>query len=327
MVNAMRIAVGQVSEVDERFLRFAAQIGASGIVVNTPALPWQGCYATDDLRRLREQIEQHGLRLEAVENVPLGVYRDAIVGGPASDEQTAGYCETIRNLAAAGIDTLGLHWLADGVWRTASARARGGARAGAFSLEHYDREIDSTPGLDTRANLIRFLHAVVPVAEGVGVRIALHPDDPPLPSTVTPTRVLSSREDYERVLSEFSSPALGVNFCLGSFAEMGGTPLVTLESLAKEGRVVYAHFRNVIGSVPSFAESFIDEGDVDIAEALAILVRSSFDGCVIDDHVPELDGESAEGSAHPSGWQYRGHAHATGFLQGALAALRLSDPQ
>jgi mannonate dehydratase len=322
----MRIGVGQISQVDDRYLRFAAQIGASGVVINTPALPWDGGFATHDLRRVREQIETHDLRLEAIENVPLGAYRDVIVGGPASDEQTAHYCQTIRNLGAAGIDTLGLHWMTDGVWRTAEARVRGDARATAFSLESFSREVEAHPEVDTRATLIRFLRKIVPVAESAGVRLALHPDDPPLPAAITPSRVLSSREDFERVLSEIPSPALGVNFCLGTFTEMGGTPLATLERFVTDGRVVYAHFRNVVGSVPSFAESFIDDGDVDIAEALAILMRSSFDGCVIDDHVPHLDGETSEGGAHPDGWQYRGHAHATGFLQGAVAALRLSSP-
>jgi mannonate dehydratase len=322
----MRIGVGQISEVDERFLRFAAQIGASGVVVNTPSLPWDGGFAADDLHRLRTQIEAHDLRLEAIENVPLAGYRDVVVGGPRSSEQTAHYCQTIRNLGVAGIDTIGLHWMSDGVWRTADARVRGDARATAFSLESFSLDEESQPQVDTRATLSRFLREIVPVAERAGVRIALHPDDPPLPASITPGRVLSSREDFERVLSEFPGHTLGVNFCLGTFTEMGGDPLATLERFARDGRVVYAHFRNVVGSVPSFAESFIDDGDVDVAAALAILLRSSFDGCVIDDHVPQLDGESSEGGAHPDGWQYRGHAHATGFLQGAAAALRLSVP-
>ena len=135
----MRIGVGQISQVDERYLRFAAQIGASGVVINTPALPWEGGYATHDLRRVREQIEAYDLRLEAIENVPLDAYRDVIIGGPRSDEQTSDYCQTIRNLGAAGIDTLGLHWMTDGVWRTADARVRGDARATAFSLDNFSR--------------------------------------------------------------------------------------------------------------------------------------------------------------------------------------------
>jgi len=128
----MRVAIGQFAAVDEPILRLASQLGASGVVVNTPDLggpPWR----TAELVALREQVEAHGLRLEAIENVPHEHYRDAILGLDGRDACVADYRQTVRALGAAGIDMLGLNWMAGGVGRTSFLQpGRGGALVTAF---------------------------------------------------------------------------------------------------------------------------------------------------------------------------------------------------
>src|SRR4029077_2762360 len=125
-------------------------------------------------------------------NVPYGHWDRVLRGLPGRDEQLENYCKTIRNMAAAGIFTLGHHFLPTYVWRTdLEARGRGGARVTAFDAERASEGnalagYKLTPGgtfdetIDRErmwANYRVFLDAVLPVAEEVGVRLALHPDD------------------------------------------------------------------------------------------------------------------------------------------------------
>src|SRR4051794_24591504 len=106
-----RIALGAVRRLDDRLLRFGAQLGLAGVIVNTPLdLPGETRWAVDDLRRMRERVEAYDLRVEAVENVPTGFYRDAILGGPAQAEQLVHMRATIQALGEAGIPVFGFHW-------------------------------------------------------------------------------------------------------------------------------------------------------------------------------------------------------------------------
>ena len=185
MAETMRVAIGQFSELTDEMLRFAKQLGVSGIVLNTPKIPGEKRWEFMDLLRLRVQCEEYGLRLEAIENTPIRFYDKAMLGLPGRDEQIENYCETIRNLGRAGIPILGYHWMANGVWRTSrTAFGRGGARVTAFDLDLVQNAPPTHGRVFTEEEMWRnyeyFLRAVVPVAEEAGVKLALHPDDPPV---------------------------------------------------------------------------------------------------------------------------------------------------
>jgi mannonate dehydratase len=117
MAEAMRVAVGQFSELSHERLSFARQLGAAGVQLNTPVLPGEERWELNDLLWLRRRCESYGLRLEALENTPISFYDKAMLGLPGRDEQIEHYQATIRNLAAAGIPILGYHWMAQ--WRLA----------------------------------------------------------------------------------------------------------------------------------------------------------------------------------------------------------------
>jgi mannonate dehydratase len=323
----IRIALGAVRRLDDRVLRFGAQLGLEGVVLNTPVdLPPESPWRVDDLVALRRRVESHGLRVEAVENTPTAHYRDAILGGPHAAEQTAAYCETVRALGAAGIPVLGFHWMANEVWRTdLRAEGRGGARVTAF-----DRALLATPDRPTHGRAYgenelwrgfeRFTAAVLPVAEEAGVRLALHPDDPPLPSLGGVPRLFATVDGLRRALDV--APGLGLELCLGTISSMGPGAVEAMEELAAGGHVVYVHFRDVRGHVPHFEECFLGEGNVDVARAMRALVRSGFDGFLIDDHTPLLDGDpDIAADWTKSEYAYVGRAHAVGYLQGLLAAV------
>ena len=345
--QGIRIAVGQFNELTEEKLRFAAQIGVGGIQLNTPKLPGDSRWEEADLRALVETTQAHGLELEAIENVPVHFYDKAMLGLPGRDEQIENYCATVRAVGAAGIPVLGYHFMPNSVWRTARmAPGRGGAgctqfdmavveklsgrealsqflptslgRQEAMPLREGDDVIDAE---QMWANYAYFIKAVLPVAERAGVKLALHPDDPPVPMLGGVARLFWEPAGFKRAW-EISAQSLawGLDLCLGCCSEMTGGALSVremIEFFGPKGRIFYVHFRDVKGTVPNFTECFIGEGNFDPAEAMSLLRHNGFTGFLLDDHVPHMDGDTE--------WNHRGRAHAIGYMQGLLRMGKLAE--
>jgi mannonate dehydratase len=317
--EVMRVALGQFSEPTDDILRFAKQIGVDGVLLNTPRLPGEKRWEFMDLLRLRTRIEDYGLRLEALENVPLRFYDQAMLGLEARDEQIENYQETIRNVGRAGIPILGYHWMPNSVWRTSTTTpGRGGAQVTSFDMALVENAPLSHGRVFTADEMWRhyayFMEAVLPVAEEAGVRLALHPDDPPVESLGGVARLFSSFEGFERgVLDVAPSPNHGLDFCMGCWSEMGKGVIDPIRYFGSRGRIFYVHFRDVQGVVPKFQECFLGEGNVDVVEAMRTLKEVGFTGFMIDDHVPHVVDDTH--------WGHRGRAQATGYMQGLLAAV------
>ncbi len=342
-MEQVRVAVGQVSQLTDEILAFARQLGVSGMQVNTPALPGVHRWEYADVRALRARCEEYGLRLEAIENVHLDFYDKVMLGLPGRDEQIAHYCATIRNIGRAGIPILGYHFSPNSVWRTArSPVGRGGARVTSFDMAvvaerqgdvlvaRTDRSGSDDP-FDTRgiipaaayelsetemwANYTYFIEAVIPVAEEAGVKLALHPDDPPVESLGGIARLFRNFDGFKRAMEIADSDAWGLDLCLGCWSEMGGERAVleAIDYFGPRGKILYVHFRDVQGTVPQFAECFIGEGNFNAAKVMHALKRVGFTGFLLDDHVPFMVNDTDYG--------HRGRAHAIGYMQGLLAAL------
>ena len=177
-----------------------------------------------------------------------------------------------------------------------------------------------------RANHQYFLDAVLPVAEQVGVRLALHPDDPPTDIPLgSAARIFSTPASLARGLEQaHGSPVWGLNLCLGSVSEMGGQAAVdeVISRFGSAGRIWYVHFRDVRGQVPAFTECFLGEGNLDPPAVIRRLMTVGFDGFLIDDHVPAMVGDpSTWADSSSAAYCSRGRAHAIGYLQGVLDAL------
>jgi mannonate dehydratase len=326
MTNTMRVAIGQFNELSHERLTFAQQIGASGVLLNTPLLPGDTRWELHDLRWLRRRCDEYGLRLEALENVPTRFYDRAMMGLDGCDQQIADYQATIRNMGEAGIPILGYHWMPNGVWRTPSVKARGGAIATAFDINQIDsaplvagvrkhpllgdRELSAEQMWD---NYQYFMERVLPVAEAAGVTLALHPDDPPVPALGGIARLFGSFEGFRRAVEAFDSPQHGLDFCMGCWSEMGPGAVEAIRYFGSRGKIVYVHFRDVQGHVPVFQECFLGEGNVDVVAAMRALKEVGFSGFIIDDHVPALIDDT--------GWGHRGRAHATGYIMGLVEAV------
>ena len=318
MSDMMRIATGQFNEPTAEILSFAAQMGVSGIVLNTPRLPGQERWEARDLKRLRKRVEDFGLRIESIENVPTQFYDQAMLGTDGASRQIKNYQHTIRSLGEAEIPILGYHWMPNGVWRTSQkTRTRGGALATAFDMNELVDDHNTHAGDFNEAHLWstyeQFTHAVLPVAETSGVRLALHPDDPPISPLGGVARIMSSLQGFKKAMAIADSPNNGLDFCMGCWSEMGEDVISTIKHFLSHNQIFYMHFRDVQGTVPTFNECFLGDGNVDIVAAMRTLYRGGFTGFLIDDHVPHMTDDTP--------WGHRGRALATGQMMGILAAL------
>ncbi|MEM7035274.1 MAG: mannonate dehydratase [Chloroflexota bacterium] len=298
----MRIALGQTNQLTDEIVAFAHQLGIKDIQFNmyhgSPHLPGETHWEYMDLLQLRTACEDAGLRLNAIENVPINFYDKIMLGQPGRDQQIEYMSTTIRNMGRAGIPIFGYHFIATGVWRTSrTAPARGGALTTAFDYDlvedaplSYDRVYSED---EIWENYTYYMKAIIPVAEEAGVGLALHPDDPPVPSLGGVPRLFRSLEAFKRAIDEIGdSPNHGLDFCVGSWSEMSPDEcLQGLRYFLERDRIFYVHFRDVLGSVPKFREAFINEGNLNMFEVMKILYEGGFQGFLIDDHVPQMVGD------------------------------------
>ncbi len=292
-------------------------------------------WTLEELAALRRAVESAGLKLEAIENFDPAHWGDILLDGPRRAQHVENVKAIIRRLGEAGVPIMGYNFSLAGVaGRTRGPHARGGAISvgmdgpcdkpmpeGMVWNMVVDPAAPSRPAVAVApathaqlwSRLQRFLEEVLPVAEKAGVRLALHPDDPPLPSVRGQPRLVYQPEMYRRVLELAPSPANRLEFCVGSIAEMTeGDVYESVDLHSREGRIAYVHLRNVRGKAPHYRETFIDDGEVDVLRVLAILKRNRFDGVIIPDHAPQMS------CAAP--W-HAGMAFALGYLRAGMQAL------
>jgi len=277
---------------------------------------------------LKEYTEKFDLKLEMIENVPIRFFDKIILGLPGRDEQIENYIKTLRNMGEVGIPILGHHFCPTWAWRTSIREPyRGGALVSA-----YDRSIeDKVPNAYTQSknhminmsedcplptqedlwnNFTYFIKAVIPEAEKAGVKLITHPSDPPLETVAGVPRIFISQEDFEKAEKIADNPAWGINFCMGTFSQLGGEECVMnmIKRFVPENRIHMIHFRDVQGQVDKFKECFLGEGRYNPANVMNTLVELGYEGLVLDDHVPFLTADSR--------WGHTSRAYTYGFLKG-----------
>jgi mannonate dehydratase len=290
-------------------------------------------WSLEELLALRREVEAAGLRLEAIENFDPAHWHDVLLDGPQKRRQLENVKTIIRRLGQAGIPIMGYNFSIAGVaGRTTGPYARGGAPS--VGMEGpFDKPLprgmvwnmivdpDAPAGTVPPATadelwrrLADFLDEVLPVAEQAGVKLALHPDDPPTPTMRGQPRLVYQPRLYQKLIDLNPSPANALEFCVGTLAEMTeGDIYEAVDRYSRQGRIGYVHLRNVTGKVPHYRETFIDDGDVDILRVLRILRDNGFTGVVIPDHTPQM--------ACAAPW-HAGMAYALGYIQAALKTLR-----
>ena len=315
----MRPGFGQFQVASEEYLLFAQQFGATDVLFNTPLIPGDGGrWALQDLVKLRLRVEQFGLSLTALENVPTNFYDHIMLGGPKRDEQIENMIATVRNIARAGIPIFGYNWMPSHVWRTPPVAIRGGALATAFDADiaskfplTHDREYSEE---EMWANLEYWIKIITPIAEEEGIRLGIHPCDPPVEKLGGIPQLLRSFEAYKRLIEIYPSESNGIEFCQGTFSEMKDDIYEMIRYFGERHKILYVHYRNVSGKVPNFYEEFVNTGYVDMHKAMKIYHEVKFDGFFIDDHVPHTHGDTP--------WGHRGRAFANGYIQAMIEAVQ-----
>lgn len=274
----------------------------------------------DTLLRVRNRFADNDIPLQVVEDRP--PMTQTVLGEDGRDEEIETVKQLLRNMGRLGIETYCWVWteIPMGVLRTSdSIPGRGDSL-----LTGYDHELsergDKHPAAGiTEAelweNLQYFLDEVVPVAEEAGVKMALHPDDPPISPVRGVPRIATSVEDYERILDLHDSSNHGVTFCQGNFAAMETDVPTAIERLGD--RIHFVHFRDVEGTPESFVETWQDDGPTDMRKAIETYRDIGFDGPIRPDHVPKMVGEEDREGVH-AGYTDMGRLFAIGYIRGLL---------
>ncbi|MCH2570739.1 MAG: mannonate dehydratase [Planctomycetes bacterium] len=316
----MRVGLGQFDDASDEQLSFVKQCGVDDFLLNTPKLPGKERWEFQDLLQLRTRAENAGLRLMSLENVPMCFYDKIMLGLEGRDAQLTNMSETIRNMGKAGIPILGYHFMPGGVWRTSdSTPVRGGALATSFEMTR----VANAPLIAERSYTEEemwdhydwYLERILPVCEEANVRLALHPDDPPVPAIGGIARLFRNFENFKRALEVHDSPMHGLDFCHGCWSEMrGGKGVIeAIEYFAQRDQIFYVHLRDVQGTVDNFTECWIGEGNSNILQVLQTLKRTGFKGFMIPDHVPRMTGDTP--------WCHRGRAYTVGYMKALLSVL------
>ena len=323
-----RMKIGTQHGVSDEVLRVMAAFGVNHVCGTLPSRTLDEHWSVESLSRLRERVESFGIKLEMLPlplssvEIRLAENPNILLGkSPERDREIDQICEMIRHVARAGIPALKYNLSLLGVVRSARTPGRGGASYSTFVYEKAPQEPALTlAGRVTEEimweRITYFLKRVIPVAEECKVRMACHPNDPGMPRGKAfrgVESVLGSVDGLKRFIEIVPSAYHGLNFCQGTVTEMlekpGAEICDVIRYFGSRGKIFNVHFRNIRGRILNFQETFPDEGDVDMLRALRAYKEIGYDGMLMPDHVPRIDGDTSGSQAF---------AYCFGYIQALL---------
>jgi mannonate dehydratase len=260
----------------------------------------------DELRKTQQRYERFGLKIYSGVHY---AYRstELQLGRPERDKDIEAYQTFLRNMGKLGIPVASYDFHPANTYTTDQVPTPRGYTAREFKLadfrnkvekQRFEREYSAD---EIWANYTYFMKAVLPVAKEAGVRMALHPDDPPLAKMNGVAKVLVHYEGYRRAeeisdqIEGKGSPHWGLTFCVGTWSEggdqMGKNVFEMIRDFGGRKKILEIHFRNVTSPLPNFVETFPDEGYMDMYQVMKALRQVRFDGMMVPDHVPPLAGD------------------------------------
>ncbi len=325
--KALMKAGTQHDSTDEA-LRVLAAFGVEHICSTLPSAKFDAQWSVEGLTRLRERVESHGIQLDMVP-LPLSsnyITRyenpEILLGkSPERDREMDDICQMIRNAAQAGIPALKYNLNILGVVRTEPTRGRGGCQYSTFVYVKARQDpplTEAGPVSDEVywERITYFLKRVIPVAEEYKVRMACHPHDPGMPPDQGYRgvhTVLGGVEGLKRFVEIQASPYHGLNFCQGTVSEMLEDPgreiLDVIRYFGSRRKIFNVHFRNIRGHFLNFQETFPDDGDVNMIQAMRVYKEVGYDGMIMPDHVPKIEGDTGGRQAF---------AFAFGYIQAVI---------
>ena len=323
--------VGTQHDSSDDVLGILAALGVNSICSRLPSARFDEQWSAEGLTKLRERVERFGIALDMV---PLPMSSNPIARAenpnillgksPERDREIDDICQMIRNAAKAGIPALKYNLTLLGVPRTESTPGRGGARYSTFVYDQAKQDPPLTEagvvGPDAYWERITyFLKRVIPVAEEYKVRMSCHPQDPGMPRGKGfrgVETVLGSVDGLKRFIDISPSPYHGLNFCQGTVSEMLARPgeeiYDVIRYFGSRKKIFNVHFRNIRGGFLHFQETFIDDCDVDMLKAMRAYKEVGFDGMMMPDHVPSIEGDARGAQAF---------AFTFGYIKALIAAV------
>lgn len=270
------------------------------------------------LRTVTDRFRARGITPLIVEPLPNALHDHIKLGDAQRDECIEKFIRLMKNLHGEGITTVCFNFMAHYGWtRTANdLPERGGAKVTGFSLSDFKPDDAALTQEKLWENFTYFVKAVVPYAEKYGIKLALHPDDPPLPKLGDVARIFTSLDAIQRGIHTVESPNLGVTFCQACYRLMGERLEEAIPAL--KDKIFFIHFRNVRGDKTDFSETFHDNGEIDMAAAMRLYVENGIDVPIRVDHVPTMAGEQST----VAGYDAIGRLFAIGYLKGILDGIQ-----
>ena len=312
----IKVSLQISGEASDEDLRFAQQLGVGYVNI-----PTGGEKATlENFVRLKQRVDAAGLKVWNIGNSNVHNMPEVTLNLPGRDQKIEEYKNYLRNLAKAGIFYTTYAHMGNGIWSSERENTRGGAAARAFDQSknpkgYWGGKVFEGPLSHGRnyskeelwENYTYFIKQVVPVAEELGMRIGIHPDDPPVPELAgVPRCIFGNFDGYARALEIANSPNIGVCLCAGTWMEggkgMGKDVFEAARGFAKMDKLWKIHFRNVSAPIPHFVETFVDNGYTDMHKLMKTLFEVDFRGAVIADHVPGMVGGARTGWAYSIGY-------------------------
>ena len=326
-----------IGNLTDEVIETSKQLGVKNIIhYGGPGqTDWGGKSRTlEQYKDLIMKMKTNDLELVSFEGGFVGnpSYWDVFTGGPKRDEAIEDLISQITDMARAGVPAYGYNWMPLGWVRSEPTYIRGNSKATAFDSADSNLFFGGKKDIENIGdnyhltkemlweNLEYWIKAVTPVAEQEGIKLGIHPDDPPVDEVGGVPRIMNSFESFKRLIEIYPSDHNAIEFCQGTFSEMDENIYEMIEYFASRNKVLYVHFRNVSGPNPNkFNEEFINTGYVDMHKAMKIYKDAGYKGCFMDDHCPDIYGDK-EFPGNLGG--YRSRIFAQGYIQALLDSMK-----
>jgi mannonate dehydratase len=310
--------------IDEAGCRKIKQLGVDHVLTGGPRIPWE----ESRLRDIMDKLKAGGLSLG---NLMIGGFPNTIYGRPGRDEEIEKVKESIRVAGKVGLPVVEYNFYAH---RIVEGYYEEIGRAGAGLTAFDNDKVKDLPPLPEEgahtieeiwANITYFLKAVIPVAEQSGVRLALHPNDPPAPLSRGSGQIMGTVEGWKRLIDIVKSPSNGITFDCGVTKEMGHDPVEVCHYFGSRDRINHVHYRNVRVRKPyeKYTEVFIDEGENNMFAVMKELVKQKYPRLVYPEHPRAIDYDRDRAgfrSQYPGGGGYAAFAYNVGYARAMMQA-------